>query len=229
MSLTVYAFALGADKIPKARMYRSGDYGMAFGLNNQTQARRSWQFFHRKEVGLSLLSNSLLVHVDCTALSPQARDDLFMASRDRIADTGFSKTLIEQISKTLKDNPKLKELPQPGTAHHRHHPQPTLPPHPGLHRQKNQRGQDHTRSPALPQTLHHPPALPTPTAPTNHHLTNIEASAACLRRWLPKGTDLNIGPVRLAIIEDHLNTMPRKLHDWHSAHSVYTALSRNDR
>ena len=110
VSLTVYAFALGADKIPKARMYRSGDYGMAFGLNNQTQARRSWQFFHRKEVGLSLLSNSLLVHVDCTALSPQARDDLFMASRDRIADTGFSKTLIEEISKTLKDNPKLKEL-----------------------------------------------------------------------------------------------------------------------
>ena len=48
-----------------------------------------------------------------------------------------------------------------------------------------------------------------------------------LRRWLPKGADLNIGPVRLAIIEDLLNTMPRKLHDWHSAHSVYAALSRN--
>ena len=48
-------------------------------------------------------------------------------------------------------------------------------------------------------------------------------------RWLPKGTDLNIGPVRLAIIEDHLNTMPRKLHDWHSAHSVYTELTCNHR
>ena len=35
--------------------------------------------------------------------------------------------------------------------------------------------------------------------------------------------------MRLAIIEDRLNTMPRKLHDWHSAHSVYTALCRNDR
>ena len=32
-----------------------------------------------------------------------------------------------------------------------------------------------------------------------------------LRRWLPKGTDLIIGAVRLAIIEDRLNTMPRKL------------------
>ena len=49
------------------------------------------------------------------------------------------------------------------------------------------------------------------------------------RMSLDPYTDLNIGPVRLAIIEDRLNTMPRKLHDWHSAHSVYTALCRNDR
>ena len=59
--------------------------------------------------------------------------------------------------------------------------------------------------------------------PTNEQTNGL------LRRWLPKGTDLNIGTVRLAIIEDRLNTMPRKLHDWHSAHSVYSALCRNDR
>ena len=44
-----------------------------------------------------------------------------------------------------------------------------------------------------------------------------------------KGTDLDIGAVRLAIIEDRLNTMPGKLHDWDSAHSVHGALCRNDR
>ncbi len=108
--VTVYAFGLGTNKSPKARMYRSGDYGVVFSLNSQTQARKSWQFFHRKEVGLSLLSNSLLVHVDCTHLSPKTRDDLFMASRDRIADTGFSRILTTEISKALRDNPKLKEL-----------------------------------------------------------------------------------------------------------------------
>ena len=42
--------------------------------------------------------------------------------------------------------------------------------------------------------------------PTNEHTNGM------LRRWLPKNTDLNIGPVRLAVIEDNLNTMPRKLH-----------------
>ncbi len=110
ITLTVYAFALGADKSPKAKMYRSGDFGVVFSLNNQTQARRSWQFYHRSEVGLSLLSNSLLVHVDCTALSPQARDDLFMASRDRLADTSFSQNLIDEIARALRDNSKLREL-----------------------------------------------------------------------------------------------------------------------
>ena len=59
--------------------------------------------------------------------------------------------------------------------------------------------------------------------PTNEQTNGL------LRRWLPKGTDLNIGAVRLAIIEDHLNTMPRKLHDWHSAHSVYAELTCNHR
>ena len=59
--------------------------------------------------------------------------------------------------------------------------------------------------------------------PTNEQTNGL------LRRWLPKSTNLNVGTVQLAIIEDHLNTMPRKLHDWHSAHSVYAALCRNDR
>ena len=56
-----------------------------------------------------------------------------------------------------------------------------------------------------------------------------EQTSGLLRRWLPQGTDLNIGAVRLAVIEDHLSAMPRKLHDWDSAHSVYAALTCNHR
>ncbi len=33
----------------------------------------------------------------------------------------------------------------------------------------------------------------------------------------------------LAVIEDNLNTMPRKLHHWDSPHSVYAALTCNHR
>ena len=60
-------------------------------------------------------------------------------------------------------------------------------------------------------------------APTNEQTNGL------LRRGLPKGTNLNIGQVRLALIQDSLNMMPRKLHDWNSALSVYTELCRNDR
>ena len=59
--------------------------------------------------------------------------------------------------------------------------------------------------------------------PTNEQTNGL------LRRWLPKGTNLNIGQVRLALIQDSLNMMPRKLHNWNSALSVYTELCRNDR
>ena len=59
--------------------------------------------------------------------------------------------------------------------------------------------------------------------PTNEH-TN-----ALLRRWLPKGTSLDIAQLRLSVIEDNLNHMPRRLHHWASAHDIYTQLACNHR
>ncbi|WP_419919477.1 hypothetical protein [Candidatus Poriferisocius sp.] len=54
-----------------------------------------------------------------------------------------------------------------------------------------------------------------------------EQNNATLRRWLPKGTNLNIDPVRLAIIEDLINTMPRRIHRWQPAQTIYTKLCRD--
>jgi len=56
-----------------------------------------------------------------------------------------------------------------------------------------------------------------------------EQTNGLLRRWLPKSTDLDIAAVRLAVIEDNLNNMPRQLHRWQSAQTAYTALSCNHR
>ena len=57
--------------------------------------------------------------------------------------------------------------------------------------------------------------------PTNEQTNGI------LRRWLPKGTDLDIGPARLSVIEDRINNMPRKLHRWNTAQTVYDDLCRD--
>ena len=59
--------------------------------------------------------------------------------------------------------------------------------------------------------------------PTNEHTNGL------LRRWLPKGTSLDIAQLRLAVIEDKLNHMPRRLHHWASAHDIYTQLTCNHR
>ncbi len=57
--------------------------------------------------------------------------------------------------------------------------------------------------------------------PTNEHTNGL------LRRWLPKGTPLDLSPLRLAVIEDNLNWMPRRIHNWQPAAAVYTQLTRN--
>ena len=56
-----------------------------------------------------------------------------------------------------------------------------------------------------------------------------EQTNGLLRRWIPKGTNLNIGPLHLSIIADNLNHMPRKLHQWESAHTIYTQQNCNHR
>ena len=53
-----------------------------------------------------------------------------------------------------------------------------------------------------------------------------EQTNGLLRRWLPKGTPLDLSPLGLSLIEDNLNHMPRRLHNWASAAHTYTQLSR---
>ena len=115
ITLSVYAFGLsakGKNKTPKARMYRSGEFGLIYTLNNQTQGKHSSLFFIRKEVGMSRISNSLLVVIDCTALPADVRDDIFMASRDRIADNQLSQNILKEVAAYLKSSVKLKTLLQ---------------------------------------------------------------------------------------------------------------------
>ena len=56
-----------------------------------------------------------------------------------------------------------------------------------------------------------------------------EQTNGLLRRWLPNRTPLDLSPLRLSIIEDNPNTMPRRLHNWQSTADTYTQLARNHR
>ena len=93
-----------------ASEYRSGADAIAFTINGQTHATKRRDFFRRKAVGLSQLADALIVIVDCTDIEGQAREDLFMNSRDRLRDIPLSTRLEEAIEQLLKRHPYLRDL-----------------------------------------------------------------------------------------------------------------------
>lgn len=56
-----------------------------FAMNGQVHGSYTSEFITRA-LKLSLLKNSLLIHVDCTHLLPKFRGELFMGSRDRLKE-----------------------------------------------------------------------------------------------------------------------------------------------
>lgn len=80
MAATIYAL-----KKNRAETYRKNE-GIIFTVNGQTHGTLTIDFFRRKQVGLSLLADSILVIVDCSRISGRAREDLFMNSRDRLSN-----------------------------------------------------------------------------------------------------------------------------------------------
>lgn len=104
MNATIYAF-----KKDKAKTYRN-DEGIIFTFNGQTHGHLTPDFFRRKSVGMSYLSDSILVVVDCSQFTGRAREDLFMNSRDRLSK-GEVRTAIEsELVDMIRNHPGLREL-----------------------------------------------------------------------------------------------------------------------
>lgn len=104
MKATIYAF-----KKDKAKTYRN-DEGIVFTLNGQTHGNLTPDFFRRKSVGLSYLSDSLLVAVDCSQFTGRAREDLFMNSRDRLSKGELRASIEAELQDMLKNHQGLREL-----------------------------------------------------------------------------------------------------------------------
>ena len=104
MTATIYAF-----KKDRAETYRN-DEGIIFTVNGQTHGHLTTDFFRRKKVGLSYLRDSILVVVDCSEINSRAREDLFMNSRDRLADCDLRNQIEEDLENLLKNHPGLREL-----------------------------------------------------------------------------------------------------------------------
>lgn len=105
MVATIYAFKKG-----KAETYRR-DEGIVFTVNGQMHGNLTKSFFTRQKAGrLNYIADSLMVIVDCSAISGRAREDLFMNSRDRLSHNPFRQAIESQLEIMLHDDTRLRAL-----------------------------------------------------------------------------------------------------------------------
>ena len=79
-----------------------------FSVNGQVHGHYTSEFITRT-LKLQLLSNHLLIHVDCTAMNSEFRRELFMASRDRLKEGKESRKLRIALGELLSKG-RLQEI-----------------------------------------------------------------------------------------------------------------------
>lgn len=112
LGVTVYVFkprsrGLGVKETKQyiQREYFKNNMAVLFSLNGQVHGFYTSEFITRA-LKMMLLKDYVLVHVDCTRLHLEVRNELFMASRDRLkgSDTG------DAVRKHLRDMLLASEL-----------------------------------------------------------------------------------------------------------------------
>jgi hypothetical protein len=104
MTAKIYAFKDG-----KAETYTTNE-GIIFTINGQTHGYLPKSIFSRNRVRLGRLKDSLLVTVDCSAIGVNARENLFMNSRDRLSNHQLRKDVEAELEEILSQHLALKKL-----------------------------------------------------------------------------------------------------------------------
>lgn len=104
MTARIYAF-----RGDNADRYRA-DQGVVFTINGQTHGWFPKSFFERKRVKMGRLAKSLLIVVDCTHISVDARADLFKNSRDRLSGGDLRRDIEEELESQIANHQGLREL-----------------------------------------------------------------------------------------------------------------------
>jgi len=90
------------------REFFKNDMVVLFALNGQVHGHYTSEFITRT-LKMPLLKNHLLIHVDCTHMNLDFRNELFMASRDRLKEGEKSRQLRSLVGAMLERS-KLKEI-----------------------------------------------------------------------------------------------------------------------
>lgn len=104
MDYSIYAFKAG-----KRETYATEE-GIIFTVNGQTHSSLPRYFFERKSVGMSYLSDSILVIVDCSKINKRTQEDLFMNNRERLGGGPLQSEIERQMEDIIKNHPGLRSL-----------------------------------------------------------------------------------------------------------------------
>ena len=104
IGVTLYAFT----SAEKNRWV--GDKPIVLTVNGQTHGIISKSFFSRDKVNLSWIADDLLVILDCSRIDGRAREDLFMASRDRLKEGKEQDALKDELAEFLGTHQGLQQL-----------------------------------------------------------------------------------------------------------------------
>ena len=106
--VTCYIFKPKTDKydVKKSRgiirdRFFKNNMSVTFSVNGQVHGCYTAEFITRT-LKFNLLKDYLLIHVDCTDMNPDFREELFMASRDRLKQGDEANSLREYLGKKLK-------------------------------------------------------------------------------------------------------------------------------
>jgi hypothetical protein len=87
-------------EIIRNRFFRN-NMSVMFSVNGQVHGNYTSEFITRT-LKFNLLKDYLLIHVDCTEMNPDYREELFMASRDRLKQGEEANALRDYLGKKLR-------------------------------------------------------------------------------------------------------------------------------
>ncbi|CAM2974441.1 ATP-binding protein [Flavobacterium frigoris] len=94
-------------EIIRSRFFRN-NMSVMFSINGQVHGSYTSEFITRT-LKFNLLKDYLLIHVDCTKINPDFREELFMASRDRLKHGEEANALRDYLGKKLRKS-QLEEI-----------------------------------------------------------------------------------------------------------------------
>lgn len=104
MDYLIYVFRKGQ------REKYANKEGIIFSVNGQAHGFLPKSFFDKKAMKMSYLSDSILVIVNCSRISRRMQEDLFMNSRDRLADGSLRDEVEAKLEDIISNHPGLRAL-----------------------------------------------------------------------------------------------------------------------